>query len=132
MTASSYCMDVPASPFYNRIVDARKVGSAAVQGSTEPMRLDLRDKGDVRYQEGFVIAHNPRNQPGKGSCIFAHLWRAPGEATAGCTAMPQARMQALLDWLRPQDTPRFVLLPRTEYKRLQAQWQLPALRGDAR
>ena len=132
MLDSSYCMDVPGSPFYNRIVDAKKVGSAAVKGSTEPMRLDLHSKGDVRYREGFVIAHNPDSQPGKGSCIFAHLWRTPGEATAGCTAMPQARMQALLDWLRPQDGPRFVLLPRAEYKRLQAQWQLPALAGDAR
>ncbi|MBN5029620.1 L,D-transpeptidase family protein [Stenotrophomonas maltophilia] len=132
MLDSSYCMDVPSSPFYNRIVDEKKVGSAAVKGSTEPMRLDLHNKGDVRYREGFVIAHNPGNQPGKGSCIFAHLWRTPGEATAGCTAMPQASMQALLDWLRPQDTPRFVLLPRAEYTRLQAQWQLPALAGDAR
>ncbi len=132
MLDSSYCMDVPGSPFYNRIVDEKKVGNAAVKGSTEPMRLDLHNKGDVRYREGFVIAHNPDNQPGKGSCIFAHLWRQPGEATAGCTAMPQERMQALLDWLRPQDAPRFVLLPRAEYKRLQAQWQLPALAGDAR
>lgn len=132
MLDSSYCMDVPASPFYNRIVDEKKVGSAAVKGSTEPMRLDLHNKGDVRYREGFVIAHNPDNQPGQGSCIFAHLWRQPGEATAGCTAMPQERMQALLDWLRPQDAPRFVLLPRAEYKRLQAQWQLPALKGDGR
>ncbi|CAM4455605.1 L,D-transpeptidase [Stenotrophomonas pavanii] len=132
MLDSSYCMDVPASPFYNRIVDEKKVGSAAVKGSTEPMRLDLHNKGDVRYREGFVIAHNPDNRPGKGSCIFAHLWRQPGEATAGCTAMPQERMQALLDWLRPQDAPRFVLLPRAEYKRLQAQWQLPALKGDGR
>lgn len=82
MLDSSYCMDVPASPFYNRIVDEKKVGSAAVKGSTEPMRLDLHNKGDVRYREGFVIAHNPDNQPGKGSCIFAHLWRQPGEATA--------------------------------------------------
>lgn len=132
MLDSSYCMDVPGSPFYNRIVDEKKVGSAAVKGSTEPMRLDLHNKGDVRYREGFVIAHNPDNQPGKGSCIFAHLWRTPGEATAGCTAMPQERMQALMNWLRPQDAPRFVLLPRAEYTRLQAQWQLPALRGDAR
>ncbi|HIE5356951.1 TPA: L,D-transpeptidase family protein [Stenotrophomonas maltophilia] len=132
MRDSSYCMDVPASPFYNRIVDAKKVGHDAVAGSTEPMRLDLRDASDVRYQEGFVIAHNPDNQPGKGSCIFAHLWRQPGEATAGCTAMPEARMRALLDWLRPQDAPRFVLLPRAEYQRLQAQWQLPALPGDSR
>ncbi|MDR6695505.1 L,D-transpeptidase family protein [Stenotrophomonas sp. 1337] len=132
MLESSYCMDVPASPFYNRIVDAKKVGSAAIAGSTEPMRLDLHNQGDVRYREGFVIAHNPDNQPGKGSCIFAHLWRQPGEATAGCTAMPEVRMQALLDWLRPQDTPRFVLLPRAEYQRLQAQWKLPALEGAVR
>ena len=46
--------------------------------------------------------------------------------------MPQERMQALMDWLRPQDAPRFVRLPRTEYTRLQVQWQLPALSGDAR
>lgn len=130
MLDSSYCMDVPGSSFYNRIVDEKKVGNAAVKGSTEPMRLDLHNKGDVRYREGFVIAHNPDNQPGKGSCIFAHLWRQPGEATAGCTAMPQERMQALLDWLRPQDAPRFVLLPRAEYRRLQAQWELPSLNGD--
>ncbi len=51
MLDSSYCMDVPGSPFYNRIVDEKKVGNAAVKGSTEPMRLDLHNKGDVRYRE---------------------------------------------------------------------------------
>ncbi|MFB5204417.1 hypothetical protein ABGA94_00030, partial [Stenotrophomonas sp. 3diitr2024] len=40
-------LDVPGSPFYNRIVDEKKVGSAAIKGSTEPMRLDLHNKGDV-------------------------------------------------------------------------------------
>lgn len=132
MLASNYCMDVPASPYYNRIVDARTVGTDAVAGSTEPMRLDLRDARDIRYQQGFVIAHNPQNTPGRGSCIFAHLWRQPGEATAGCTAMTAPHMQALLAWLRPRDTPRFVLLPRAEYQRLQAAWQLPVLHGDNR
>jgi hypothetical protein len=92
------------------------------------MRLDLHNKGDVRYREGFVIAHNPDNQPGKGSCIFAHLWRKPGEATAGCTAMPQENMQRLLDWLRPQAR-RASCCCRGRVPRLQAQWQLPALPG---
>lgn len=132
MQASSYCMDVPTSPYYNRIVDARTVGSAAVADSTEPMRLDLRDATDIRYQQGFVIAHNPQNIAGRGSCIFAHLWRQPGEAAAGCTAMTAEHMQALLAWLRPREQPRFVLLPRAEYQRLQASWQLPALDGVAR
>lgn len=132
MTASHYCMDVPASRYYNRIVDAADVGTAAVEGSTEPMRLDLHNKGDVRYREGFVIEHNSSRRPGKGSCIFAHLWRKPGEATAGCTAMEPRHMTALLAWLKPDTRAVFVLLPKTEYDNLQGPWQLPALTGALR
>jgi L,D-peptidoglycan transpeptidase YkuD (ErfK/YbiS/YcfS/YnhG family) len=91
------------------------------------MRLDLHHDGDVRYREGFVIEHNAQAIPGHGSCIFAHLWRTPGEATAGCTAMQPANMQRLLAWIDPKATPRFVLLPKAEYRRLQAAWALPAL-----
>ncbi len=127
MLASSYCMDVPDSKYYNRIVDAEVVGAEAVEGSTEPMRLDLHNKGDVRYREGFVIEHNPGGKAGKGSCIFAHLWRTPGEATAGCTAMQPEHMRALLKWLDPAQKPIFVLLPRAQYQRLQGPWALPAL-----
>jgi L,D-peptidoglycan transpeptidase YkuD (ErfK/YbiS/YcfS/YnhG family) len=127
MQADSWCMDVPTSPLYNRIVQARDVGAEAVKGSTEAMRLDLHHEGDPRYREGFVIAHNPDNVPEAGSCIFAHLWRTPGETTAGCTAMAPADMQRLMHWLQPARTPRFVLLPRAEYARVQGTWQLPAL-----
>jgi len=126
MLESSYCMDVPDSPLYNRIVDADVVGSEAVEGSSEPMRLDLHNDGDRRYREGFVIGHNPGAEPGKGSCIFAHLWRQAGEATAGCTAMEPGHMDALLGWLRPDAHPLFVLLPEAEYQRLRASWDLPA------
>lgn len=127
MQADSWCIDVPASPLYNRIVDARQVGAEAVKGSSEAMRLDLHHDGDRRYREGFVIAHNPDHVPQAGSCIFAHLWRTPGETTAGCTAMEPADMQRLLRWLQPGQQPRFVLLPRAEYRAHQAAWQLPAL-----
>jgi L,D-peptidoglycan transpeptidase YkuD (ErfK/YbiS/YcfS/YnhG family) len=127
MQATNWCMDVPDSPLYNRIVDAKQVGTDAVKGSSEPMRLDLHHDGDVRYREGFVIEHNAQAIPGHGSCIFAHLWRTPGEATAGCTAMQPANMQRLLAWIDPKATPRFVLLPKAEYRRLQAAWALPAL-----
>ena len=126
MLASNYCMDVPDSPFYNRIVDAETVGADAVEGSSEPMRLDLHDDGDRRYREGFVIEHNPRAEPGRGSCIFAHLWRQPGEPTAGCTAMEPGHMAALLGWLAPAAHPLFVLLPEAEYERLRESWGLPA------
>lgn len=127
MLATSYCMDVPASPLYNRIVDAAKVGTEAVKGSTEAMRLDLHNNGDVRYREGFVIGHNPGNVAGQGSCIFAHLWRTPGEATAGCTAMEPRQMSELLAWLSPAAKPLIVLLPEDEYERLRRSWGLPAL-----
>jgi len=125
MTATDWCIDVPASPLYNRIVDAKQVGDAAVEGSSEPMRRDLHADGDVRYKLGFVIEHNAGNRSGAGSCIFAHLWRAPGEPTAGCTAMPEPAMQALLAWLDPRRKPVFALLPDNELERLRASWDLP-------
>ena len=125
MQATSYCMDVPASPLYNKIVDAKDVGDTVVAGSTEPMRLDLRKPGDQRYKLGFVIEHNPGAKPNAGSCIFAHLWKAPGETTAGCTAMAEPAMQRLYAWLKPEAHPVFVLLPETEHQRLKTAWHLP-------
>jgi L,D-peptidoglycan transpeptidase YkuD (ErfK/YbiS/YcfS/YnhG family) len=125
MQDTSWCMDVVASPLYTRIVDAKQVGEAAVQGSSEPMRLDLHNHGDHRYRAGFVIEHNPAAVKGAGSCIFAHLWKAPGEPTTGCTAMDDATMQRLYGWLRPDAHPVFVLLPRAEYDRLETPWHLP-------
>ena len=126
MGADDYCIDVNASPLYNRIVDAGQVGQAAVAESTEPMRRDLHAGGDQRYRLGLVIEHNPQRQAGAGSCIFAHLWKAPGEPTAGCTAMADPAMEALLAWLRPQRHPVFVLLPEAELRRLRQDWHLPA------
>ena len=61
-----------------------------------------------------------------GSCIFAHLWKSPDSATAGCTAMQAETMQALLGWLDPTQQAVFVLLPQAEYLRLQHDWRLPA------
>ena len=128
MQTSHWCMDVVDSPLYNRIVDARDVGEDAVQGSSEPMRLDLHNKGDQRYREGFVIEHNLDGKVASGgSCIFAHLWGQPGQATAGCTAMAPATMQALLGWLDRDAKPVFVLLPRAHYRSLQQAWGLPAI-----
>ena len=127
MRGSHYCMDVPASPLYNRIVDADVVGAAAVAGSTEPMRLDLHSAGDPRYKLGFVIGHNTAARANAGSCIFAHLRRSDTEPTAGCTSMDEPRMQALLGWLRPEARPVFVLMPEADYRRLQAGWHLPPI-----
>ncbi|HEY4583484.1 MAG TPA: hypothetical protein VIG88_11580 [Lysobacter sp.] len=127
MTAADYCIDVPDSPLYTRIVDAREVGQDAVARSTEPMRRDLHADGDARYRLGFVVEHNPQARREAGSCIFAHLWKTPDTPTAGCTAMAEPVMQALLGWLDPARRPVFVLLPDAEYRRLRDEWNLPAL-----
>ena len=127
MSATHWCVDVDGAPLYNRIVDAREVGEAAVAGSSEPMRRDLHAKGDQRYRLGFVIEHNADGRPGGGSCIFAHLWKAPGEPTAGCTAMDPAAMDRLLAWLREDAQPVFVQLTEADAARLSAAWRLPSL-----
>lgn len=126
MTADDWCIDVNGSPLYNRIVSSRDVGLQAIQGSSEPMRRDIHS-GDHLYDKGFVIGHNPDNRSGSGSCIFAHLWRSPGAATAGCTAMTEPDMDRLLLWLNRERNPVFVLLPEPEYRRLRTEWQLPEL-----
>jgi L,D-peptidoglycan transpeptidase YkuD (ErfK/YbiS/YcfS/YnhG family) len=126
MQREHWCIDVPGSPLYNRIVDTREVGAQAIEGSTEPMRRDLQKEGDPRYRLGFVIEHNAMGVDRAGSCIFAHLWKGPDVPTAGCTAMADADMATLLGWLDPAATPRFVLLPVQAYARLQAAWDLPA------
>lgn len=126
LQASDYCMDVSGSPYYNRIVDTQQVGEKAVEGSSEPMRRDLHLNGDPLYTVGFVIEHNAQGRAGAGSCIFAHVWRSPVDATAGCTAMPEPVMRQLLAWLKPEDHPVFVLLPQAQYLRLRKAWGLPA------
>lgn len=127
MDANDWCVDVDGSPYYNEIVDSAEVGAGAVKESTEPMRRDLHADGDQRYRLGFVIANNPRNARGGGSCIFGHLWKSPDSTTAGCTAMAPASMDTLLRWLDAGRHPVFVLLPEAEYARLRAGWKLPDL-----
>jgi L,D-peptidoglycan transpeptidase YkuD (ErfK/YbiS/YcfS/YnhG family) len=127
MAATHWCVDVDGAPLYNRIVDSREVGEAAVEKSTEPMRRDLHANGDQRYRLGFVIEHNPEGRAGGGSCIFAHLWKAPGEPTAGCTAMDAAAMERLLAWLRADRHPVFVQLTEADAALLSAAWRLPSL-----
>ena len=126
LKAAHYCIDDPESWLYTQIVDTRDVGALAVSSSTEPMRRDVHLNGDQAYRLGFVVNHNEKAISGAGSCIFAHLWRGEGEPTAGCTAMSEASMTALLDWLDAVREPRFLLLPREVYLKLEQEWGLPA------
>ena len=56
---------------------------------------------------------------------FFHIRRArPG--TSGCTTMAETELARLIRWLREEDHPCYVLLPRAVYDEKAATWKLPA------
>jgi L,D-peptidoglycan transpeptidase YkuD (ErfK/YbiS/YcfS/YnhG family) len=94
-------VDDVKSKYYNQVVDA-----STVTKDWESNETMLRPDGLYRW--GAFIGHNPRGESGRGSCIFFHLWSAPGNPTAGCTAMTEENVLALLRWLDPAKEPRLV------------------------
>lgn len=119
LTPSVECVDDVASIFYNMTVD-RDVVSRVDWHSSERMR---EIEG---YRWGLFVLYNAAPPvAGRGSCIFMHVWAAPEKGTAGCTAMEQTNLEALLRWLDPSKTPLLVQLPEGEYARLRGRWRLP-------
>jgi L,D-peptidoglycan transpeptidase YkuD (ErfK/YbiS/YcfS/YnhG family) len=121
LTPSVECVDDVHSKFYNRVVDRATVSPD--WNSSEKM---LYSGGSYRW--GIVVDNNTDPVvPGKGSCVFMHIWRAPGVGTVGCTAMPQDKLEAVLGWLDPARKPLLVQLPLAKYKSLKKSWKLPDL-----
>jgi L,D-peptidoglycan transpeptidase YkuD (ErfK/YbiS/YcfS/YnhG family) len=110
------CVDDPASPHYDEILDQR--GVTIDWKSAEHMR-----RHDALYTWVVDLGHNPARTPGDGSCIFLHVWSGADGTTVGCTAMDEAHLVALIARLEPAAT--YVLLPRAEYDALAAAWSLP-------
>ncbi|MDQ5987149.1 MAG: hypothetical protein CSYNP_02886 [Syntrophus sp. SKADARSKE-3] len=118
-TPDFLCIDDAASTHYNRIVDMKQ--TRADWKSSEDM---LRK--DDQYRLGIVVDHNANPVvPGKGSCIFMHIWAGPGKGTSGCTAMAADNLEALLYWLSPQAHPVLIQLPDSVYERERKAWELP-------
>ncbi len=101
LTTTIIGVDDPKSRHYNTVVDNTKV--ARDWDSNEAMI-----RHDRLYEWGAFIAHNPERVPGGGSCIFLHLWPAPGSGTAGCTAMSAEDLRRVLAWLDVAKEPRLV------------------------
>ncbi|WP_243368317.1 L,D-transpeptidase family protein [Fundidesulfovibrio soli] len=119
-TETLECVDDAASPQYNTLLDA-STAPARAWNSSEVMR-----RKDGQYALGLVVAHNPAPAvPGAGSCIFLHIWRAPGATTSGCTAMERTDMERVATWLDPALSPLLIQLPREEYARTAARFGLP-------
>ena len=131
LSPSIECVDDVHSKYYNRVLDRTKV--AADWKSSEHMR----DVGEA-YRWGMVIDHNGTvvesgakpPMPGGGSCVFLHIWGGSGHGTAGCTAMAESNVMALLPWLDPKRRPLLVQMPTPEYERLAKHWHLPAFAAE--
>lgn len=118
--ADLLCVDDVASRSYNRFVRLSQTPQPDWTSAEDMLRKD------VQYRLGALVRHNMDPAvPGRGSCIFLHIWLAPGRGTSGCTSMAQADMLALLRWLDAAKSPLLAQLPRTEYERLRAAWNLP-------
>jgi L,D-peptidoglycan transpeptidase YkuD (ErfK/YbiS/YcfS/YnhG family) len=100
LTQNDYWVDDPASANYNRLV--RQCLSV---GSCEKMKRD-----DNLYKIGFVIEYNTESRvAGRGSAIFAHIWRSHDSPTLGCVAMSEKDLAELLEWLDPLKNPVIII-----------------------
>jgi D-alanyl-D-alanine dipeptidase len=122
MSDRSRCVDDRRSRHYNRIVEEGKVSKD--WRSAERMKF-----ASGLYRYGIFVAHNPRNLPGAGSCIFLHIKKPSGKPTVGCTAMSQRELLTIMRWLDPRKHPLLVQAPKQAIGRLlPANLQLTQLR----
>lgn len=126
LAPTSDCVDDTSSTHYNTVVDRAGVPGADWR-SAEHMRAI------AQYRMGVIVGYNAAPpHPGRGSCIFLHIWGGPASTTAGCTAFDAGELTRLITWLDPRQRPELVQLPKEEYERLRVQWGLPQLpRGSA-
>lgn len=121
LTDQTDCVDDPSSVHYNTVV-ARDRVSRVDWSSAERMRsID-------QYKLGVIVGYNAAPPvPGRGSCIFLHIWSGPASTTAGCTALDARELGAVVAWLDASRRPMLVQLTASEYQRLRGRWDLPEL-----
>lgn len=123
VTPTLECVDDAASGAYNLLVDTATADRDIDWKSSEMMRHIGPD-----YHWGVVVEYNTRPVVSRrGSCIFLHIGGEGGRGTAGCTAMSESALKAVMQWLDPAAAPVLVQLPLEGYAALRTAWRLPAL-----
>jgi L,D-peptidoglycan transpeptidase YkuD (ErfK/YbiS/YcfS/YnhG family) len=84
-SGETVCVEDPSSPFYNTITKRSDIGSVEAD--------DMRSS--PLYRRGLFVEYPSDRAGRRGSCIFIHIWSAPGTGTAGCVGLPEARVRAL-------------------------------------
>jgi L,D-peptidoglycan transpeptidase YkuD (ErfK/YbiS/YcfS/YnhG family) len=117
-TARDYWIDDPESADYNRWVTLPEGLPNEPEKRWKSFERMRRD--DHLYEIGIVVHHNTAPiTKGKGSAIFLHVWRAPGVATAGCTAMAKQDLLDLIRWLDPAKKPLLIQAPGSQLGRIE-------------
>ena len=113
-------IDDAQSRFYNRFLDPADVPAR----ERDWKRTETVRSANPMFRWLVEVKHNWEQRPGYGSCIWLHIWKAPGVATSGCTTMETAALERLVHWLDARKRPLLVQVPRTELQRL-----MPELSG---
>jgi L,D-peptidoglycan transpeptidase YkuD (ErfK/YbiS/YcfS/YnhG family) len=123
-TDRDYWVDAVSSADYNTWVSipANKENNPNKYWSS----FERMKRQDHLYELGLVVKHNmdPPLAP-KGSGIFLHVWRMPGSATLGCTAMSKEDLTSVLLWLDAGKNPLLIQAPKGELNKLKQSNHLP-------
>ena len=104
---TDHCVDDSTSQWYNQIIDSKT--TAKDYKSFEHMKLM-----NNLYKYGITVNHNPNQIAQAGSCIFIHIKNKSGKGTAGCTAMLEDEIVTVLKWLKGEEKPLLLQLPKVE------------------
>lgn len=99
------CVDDSDSKDYNKILDKN--------ASDQPKSFEWMRRDDELYKMGLVVEHNSAGKRGAGSCIFFHIRKSKDAPTAGCSAMREEDLSAIIKWLDPAKEPKVVQIPRS-------------------
>jgi L,D-peptidoglycan transpeptidase YkuD (ErfK/YbiS/YcfS/YnhG family) len=90
VTPDTVCVADTASPAYNTITSRQRVGRR--------VHVENMSRALPMYRRGLQVNYPTNARARAGSCIFIHVWRSPTTGTAGCVAIPEARVKALQEW----------------------------------
>ena len=122
VTKADAWIDDPTRPDYNRFVTIEDPEHPPPWFAKEKMRHN-----DFAYRWLVEIRHNSDPpEPNEGSAIFFHIRRGEARPTSGCTTMAESALIGLIKWLRAEQHPCYVLLPRAVYEEKAAAWNLPS------
>jgi L,D-peptidoglycan transpeptidase YkuD (ErfK/YbiS/YcfS/YnhG family) len=109
------CVDDAQDVRYNKM--------ALLNPKNPPKSYEVMHRDDGLYRYGALIGYNDQGTIDRGSCIFFHLARSDKHPTSGCTAMEERPLVEILTWLKPQNHPRLLQIPKSECLKYQKEFE---------